>query len=273
MLHRIKDKQASRPLAGAIGRLRILLADNGLRWSAYYSMLAVLRWAGSRIYGRMIRLEERRGLTGVNSIRSNYDAWQRWDWSRKGEEWTSSEAWKQSLIDDVMLKVLTPGTTILEIGPGAGRWTVALQKLARRLILVDLSDRCIELCRERFAGAQNIEYHVNDGRTLSAIEPASVDGVWSFDVFVHVAPPDIDSYLGEISRVLRDGGRGVVHHAKQGRGEYVAFRRMRSSMTATLFAEMLQRHGLTLIRQFDAWGLDDQFSVRPAGDVISVFQK
>jgi hypothetical protein len=110
-------------MASTIRRLRILLAGNGVRWSAYDSMLALLRWAGSRVYARMLRLEERRGLDGVNSIRSNYDAWQRWDWSRKGEEWTSSETWKQSLIDEVMLKVVTPGTTVFEIGPGAGRWT------------------------------------------------------------------------------------------------------------------------------------------------------
>jgi cyclopropane fatty-acyl-phospholipid synthase-like methyltransferase len=114
---------------------------------------------------------------------------------------------------------------------------------------------------------------VNDGRTLTAIAPATVDGVWSFDVFVHLAPPDIDSYLAEIFGVLRHGSRAVVHHAKHGRGEYLALRRMRSRMTATMFAEMLQRHSLTLITQFDAWGVDGQFSVRPAGDVISVFQK
>ena len=97
----------------------------------------------------------------------------------------------------------------------------------------------LELCRKRFATAQNLEFYVNDGRTLSDIASSSVDGVWSFDVFVHVAPPDIDSYLAEISRVLRPGGRGVVHHAKQGRESYLAFLRMRSSMTAKLFADLL----------------------------------
>jgi hypothetical protein len=83
-------------------------------------MLAVMRWAGGRLYGRMLGLERKRELAGTNNIRSNYDAWQRWDWSRKGEEWTSSLASKQSLIDDVMLRFLAPGTTILEIGPGGG---------------------------------------------------------------------------------------------------------------------------------------------------------
>ncbi|TMB90665.1 MAG: class I SAM-dependent methyltransferase [Chloroflexi bacterium] len=261
---------------GRLGRIRwarVLMAENGARWTAYAALLAGLKNGARRIEGRMARLEARNGLSGRTGRGANYQYWQRWDWSHQGEEWTPSDDWKRSLIDDVMLWYLKPNTTIVEIGPGAGRWTEALQGIASRLILVDLSDRCIELCRRRFAQAGNIEYHVNDGRSLSAIESDSVDGVWSFDVFVHIAPPDVESYIAEISRVLRPGGRAVINHAKGGRDDGASDIGQRSNMSAADFARMIDSHGLTLVEQFDAWGPGGRHKVTTKWDTVSVIEK
>jgi ubiquinone/menaquinone biosynthesis C-methylase UbiE len=255
-------------------RARQLLAENGLRWTLYAALLGGFRKAGRAIYERMVRLERKQHLSGWNPVAVNYQVWQDWDWSNLGEEWTPSEEWKRSLIDEVMNKYLQPRSTILEIGPGAGRWTEALQRMASRLIVVDLSDRCIELCRRRFAGVANIEFHVNDGKTLAAVASGSVEGVWSFDVFVHIAPPDIRSYIAEIGRVLGPGGIGVIHHAAAGRENDAAAINWRSTMTGALFAEMLREQNLSLITQFDSWGSDgSRFEVPQRGDVVTVFRK
>ena len=272
-----------RPLAGSshgsgrkLGRVewaRLLVVENGVRWTAYAGLLGGLRKASSLVSERMTRLERGKALSGRTGRAVNYEYWQRWDWSSRGEEWTLSEDWKRALIDDVMRRHMKPATTILEIGPGAGRWTEALQTIAGRLIVVDLSDRCIELCRRRFAGASNIEYHVNDGRSLDALAANSVDGVWSFDVFVHIAAPDIDAYVKEIGRVLRPGGRAVIHHAGAGGARDAADVGMRSNMTAGQFAAMVQKHGLTLAEQFDSWGPDGRFQVPWKWDIVSVFDK
>jgi len=266
-------QQAQRERLGRIRWLRVLMAENGVRWTAYATLLAGLRRSVGAVEGRMARLESRLGLTGRTARAVNYEYWQQWDWSHQGEEWTPSDDWKQSLIDEVMLRYLKPNTTILEIGPGAGRWTEALQRFASRLILVDLSDRCIELCRRRFAQAQNIEYHVNDGRSLPAIESGCVDGVWSFDVFVHIAPADVEAYVAEISRVLRPGGRAVINHAKGGREDGASDVGQRSNMTVADFARMIGAHGLTLVEQFDSWGADDRHRVTTKWDTVSVIEK
>jgi len=255
-------------------RLQRSLARNGLRWTAYASALALLREASRITQRRMIALERKHSLAGSNSIRSLYDMWQWYDWRLKGEEWSPSPTWKQSVIQHVMLRWLEPGNTVLEIGPGVGRWTEPLRELAGHLIVVDLSDRCIDLCRERFQDATNMEFQINDGRTLPGVASDSVDGVWSWDVFTMVAPLDIDSYLAELARVMRPGGRAIIHHAKEGgKATGLPADGWRSHMTADLFNEMLDKHRLKLVEQFDSWGPGGRFDVRKYRDVVSVFEK
>jgi ubiquinone/menaquinone biosynthesis C-methylase UbiE len=107
-----------------------------------------------------------------------------------GEEWTASPEWKQGLIEDVLAKWIPDGGVVLEVGPGAGRWSEVLASRASRLVLADVSERPLELCRERFDGDTHIQYVLCTGSDLPGVEEGSIDAVWSFDVFVHVAPGD-----------------------------------------------------------------------------------
>lgn len=208
-------------------------------------------------------------MSRPNTIAENYRLWQNYDWGRGGDEWNPSLQWKRSLINNVLLKYVEPEKTVLEIGPGAGRWTETLQKIAKRLILVDLSDKCIDICKERFSRCNNIEYFVNDGSDLNFIPSKTIDFIWSFDVFVHINPATTEKYIIGFSRILKEGGRGIIHCAKDG-GLHGGWR---SSMTAELFASMLKRRGLHLVTQFDSWGENGQFHVRDHHDIISVFER
>jgi SAM-dependent methyltransferase len=256
--------------ATATQKLRGRIAENGLRWTSYYALRAVSVALARLLEGRMASLERRHGLPGANSVAQNRERWEQWDWSRRGEEWTVSEEWKDALVDHLLLRHIRPGGTVLEIGPGGGHWSEVLRRLAERLVLVDLSAPCIELCRERFRGADNVDYFVNDGRSLPFLEDATIDSVWSFDVFVHVSAPDTESYVAELARVMRPGGAGVIHHPGAGATYQDGWR---SNTTAELFGELLARNGLTATEQFDSWGPDGRFDVRRYGDVITVFKK
>jgi SAM-dependent methyltransferase len=68
----------------------------------------------------------------------------------------------------------------------------------------------------RFADATNIEYHVNDGRSLEMIADRSIDFAFSFDSLVHVDDDVLGAYLTQLARKLKPDGVGFIHHSNGG---------------------------------------------------------
>jgi SAM-dependent methyltransferase len=198
-----------------------------------------------------------------------------WDWSDRGDEWSAwwggtPALWHGALLPRI--HAFVPTGTILEIAPGFGRWTQYLKDLADRLVIVDLAERCIDSCRQRFADATNIEYHVNDGRSLDIVADGSVDFVFSFDSLVHAESDVLEAYLEQLGRKLKPDGIGFIHHSNIGeyRGFSAIARRAPSrgfhrlvrhgalinltawrseSMTAARFADQCTRAGLACVGQ------------------------
>ena len=237
------------------------------------------RRAIDRLRDWRLEREQARGVLGPahrswrgNSPDDNQDRWTRWDWAGLGEEWSASPEWKQGLIDDVLLRVIPPGGTVLEIGPGAGRWSVVLAPRAERLVLADVTPRVLELCRERLGDREEVRYVLSSGSDLPGVEDGSVDAIWSFDVFVHVAPLDQARYLDEIARVLRPGGVAAIHHADgRNRGAVPSRAGWRAPMSAGLFAALARERGLELERQIRSWS-DGRHDLGAFADVITVLR-
>jgi SAM-dependent methyltransferase len=201
-----------------------------------------------------------------------------YDWSRSGEEWsdvwgTSDAQWWRALWPRIHR--FLPVGTVLEIGPGFGRWTHYLKDSCERLIVVDLAEKCIEACRRRFAGFSHIEYHVTDGRSLDMVPDASVDFIFSFDSLVHASIDVLATYIDQLSRKLRSEGAGFIHHSNCGAfAVEIANGTMKNdslrdeTMSAAAFTDCAERAGLTVIAQeILAWGGDR----RLLSDVISTF--
>jgi SAM-dependent methyltransferase len=228
----------------------------------------------------LVRIEKRRfivgpGTAGATSqtIEENRFIWDRWDWTRYGEEWTEQvrgfrgedpEDWRQRLIRETIAKYAPEGGTVVEIGPGAGRWSGDLLQRADDLILVDISPVCLDLCRSRFADRSNVRYVLTDGRSLPSVEKDTVDFIWSYDTFVHINPSHTDAYLGEFARVLKEGAYASIHHP----GDYAEKRRpgFRSHVDGRFFGHLARKHGLELVAQ------DDSLAHMP-GDLVSVIRK
>jgi len=109
-----------------------------------------------------------------------------------------------------------PVHTILEIAPGFGRWTGFLKEHCSNLIVVDLSEKCIQACQERFAGCSHISCHVNDGKSLDMIPDNTVDFIFSFDSLVHAEDTVISTYVSQFPRKLRQNGVAFIHHSNLG---------------------------------------------------------
>lgn len=103
-----------------------------------------------------------------------------------------------------------PAQTVLEIGSGGGRWTQYLARAAR-LVVVEYNAEAFAYLFERFPSARLTAYQTS-GFEMHGIADASIDFVFTFDVFVHLEPEGIGAYLHEIERVLRPGGVAVVHY-------------------------------------------------------------
>ena len=190
-----------------------------------------------------------------------------------GEEWTESADWKAAFVDEVLLTSVPPGGTVLEIGPGGGRWSDILVPRAAHAILVDVTPKALELCRTRLAGADDVAFVLSRGSDLPGVADASVDVVWSFDVFVHVAPVDQAGYLAEIARVLRPGGSAVIHHADgRNRGRVPSAVGWRTPMSSRLFRRLAEERGLVGEREIRSWGRG-RFGLETFGDAISVVRR
>ncbi len=158
---------------------------------------------------------------------------------------------------------------MLEIGPGAGRWTQTLAERAEHLIVADVAPVVLELITERFPAAQTV---LSGGCDLSGVEDASVNAIWSFDVFVHVAPSDQAGYLTEIARVLKPGGVAVIHHANGRNLGHLASRHgWRSPMTVELFAALARSRTLNVVRVIDRWS-QGRHDLGAYHDAITVLQ-
>lgn len=254
---------------GRSALLRTRLRDNDAVWFTYYvlgrSAFRVSQFFDIRARSRALD----RDLPGLNTREANRLLWSGYDWGAGGEEWTLSPKWRQAVIHEVMLANAPSNPVTLEIGPGGGRWSETLQKASKQLILVDVSERVLEVCAQRFDGADNVRYVHTDGRSLTGVADGEVDYVWSFDVFVHIAPVDQKSYVRELARVMRPGARGVIHHAGGGgtSGHW------RSAMTSSAFAKMLRATGLQPLQQFERFGSDQRHPLPVEGDAVTVFER
>jgi len=138
-----------------------------------------------------------------------------------GDEWSDPAAIGMDVGADEIVPVLDRELfapflgacdTIVELGPGGGRFTAVLLPKCRRLLAADTSATMLAMLRRRFAGDARLECVPLDGQGLGPIADGSADAVFAFDVFVHLPQWDTFNYLREIRRVLRPGGKAVIHH-------------------------------------------------------------
>ncbi len=106
-------------------------------------------------------------------------------------------------------KFVTPGSTVLDIGGGPGRYAQELTRAGHTVDLFDLSPESVELARrmEAETGIRIRSHHVGNATDLSRFESAAYDVVLNLGPLYHlVREGDRQEALTESIRVLKPGG-------------------------------------------------------------------
>lgn len=98
------------------------------------------------------------------------------------------------------------GDAVLEVGAGHGTFTEILSARGARVVATDVSQRCADVLRERFAGDERVTV-VHGGADAVAGQPP-FDSAVLINVLEHI--PDDDGALRDLASVLRPGGRLIL---------------------------------------------------------------
>jgi hypothetical protein len=217
------------------------------------------------------------------SLDENRQAWARHAWKDGGDEWSVPWGCSRSLWDGTILPRIAghvPCEHLLEIAPGHGRCTQYLLRVCRRLTGVDLVPECVRVCEGRFASDAHALFVLNDGRSLDAVEDASVDFAFSWDSLVHADDTVMQAYVLDLASKLKPGATAFLHHSTLGDHRDPVTGQLGvpnpcwrdETMTAGKLREHCRRAGLVCVSQeLVPWGgenLTDCFSLlrRPGAD-------
>jgi len=98
------------------------------------------------------------------------------------------------------------GDAVLEVGAGHGTFTEILSARGARVVATDVSQRCADVLRERFAADERVTV-VQGGADAVAGQPP-FDSAVLINVLEHI--PDDDGALRDLAATLRPGGRLIL---------------------------------------------------------------
>ncbi|MHA7986416.1 class I SAM-dependent methyltransferase [Rathayibacter sp. CAU 1779] len=144
----------------------------------------------------------------ANRVREYYASFDENEWDRLD---TAEGRVEFFVTSHVLDEVIPPGSRILDLGGGPGRYAQFLADEGHKVTLADLSPNMIEIARRRLGDATLESAVVADARDLSRWADAAFDAVVALGPFYHLPDPDDrNKAAAEILRVTRPGGTLVV---------------------------------------------------------------
>ena len=151
-------------------------------------------------------------------------------------------------------------TNVVELACGHGRHAAYIREHYSfgHMVLVDINQPNIDVCRRRFSGDNRFAYLVNSGADLVPLSSAGYSAVFCYDAMVHFEYDDVFAYLNEIHRILVPNGRALLHHSNNDKNpgaHYSDNPHWRNFMSSALFAHVAMRSGFLVVeQQLVDWG-------------------
>jgi cyclopropane-fatty-acyl-phospholipid synthase len=131
--------------------------------------------------------------------------------SREGQSLESAQKNKLEITLDRLQ--VTPGMNVLDIGCGWGAMTREIARCNARAVGISLANQQLTLAEQRLPSALRdlISYQLQDYRDHAEQSPEAYDRVVSIGMFEHVGRRHFVEYFNAIFRMLKPGGRALVH--------------------------------------------------------------
>lgn len=113
--------------------------------------------------------------------------------------------------DHFLRPYISPQATVVEIGPGGGRWTRYMLK-AKKVYAVDYHQELLDELRSNFR-APVLSYVKNEGDNFPGVPDRSVDLIFSFGAFVHFDIDLIGRYLRHMGPLLKPEANVVLQYS------------------------------------------------------------
>ncbi|HYU32821.1 MAG TPA: class I SAM-dependent methyltransferase [Thermoanaerobaculia bacterium] len=126
------------------------------------------------------------------------------------DQLVEEDFWMRQLLWKRYLRLFPPGSQVLDVACGTGLDTLFLARAGMKAAGIDASAGMVEQLRTKAAHeGLAIEARVGDASDLSAWPDGSFDGIVS--AFAGLNTVDLERFSAEADRVLRPGGRMVLH--------------------------------------------------------------
>lgn len=123
------------------------------------------------------------------------------------DDFTRSLDSGEAPVTDWMTRQLPGGARALDVGCGAGRYSVMLADRYTEVLAVDPAENMIKIA-ERTRPRANVRYEVRNAYDLSPDKDGTFDAVFAFSCVFHMGPPAM--ILPHLSALVAPGGKLVI---------------------------------------------------------------
>jgi len=180
-------------------------------------------------------------------------------WQPSNEYFDRAEAHMEKLWSDRIWPFVRgcDFSSTVDLAAGKGRNSVKLIELCQALFVIDINKSLVEHCRARFSGRPNTTFAVGNGYDVTPVPDSWATLVYCFDAMVHFDSDVVRSYLMDLRRVLRPGGRAFLHHSNltSETSDWRTNTCARNFMSLELLAHYARKEGLSIVGQETVeWG-------------------